>query len=129
MRRRAALSGVSRSWFLFFSIVLFGSLRRSNWNGHHSHTLGVVTVWRKSSEVGGRNQSLVRSGRSSSSPWKNPPGLGISTRVVWLWKSESLMLVFRTRFTVLLHKPLIIHGSAYGNRTRLSALRGPCPNR
>ena len=32
-------------------------------------------------------------------------------------------------FTVRLQKPLIFNGSAYGNRTRLSALRGPCPNR
>src|SRR5947209_17102791 len=32
MRSRAALSGVSRSWYVFFSIVLFGSWPRSNWN-------------------------------------------------------------------------------------------------
>src|SRR5712671_2153433 len=32
-------------------------------------------------------------------------------------------------FTALLTKRLKINGSAYGNRTRLSALRGPCPNR
>src|SRR6266581_1285515 len=39
MRSRAALSGVSRSWYVFFSIVLFGSLRRSNWNDHRFHTI------------------------------------------------------------------------------------------
>src|SRR5881628_1894213 len=46
MRRRAALSGVSRSWYLFFSIVLFGSLRRSNWNDHRL-TLSTRQMQRK----------------------------------------------------------------------------------
>lgn len=45
------------------------------------------------------------------------------------WKIVSTMDSFNFNPSTLISQPSSAFGSAYGNRTRLSALRGPCPNR